>query len=92
MTAAAGLPSSASGIGPGFGWPGGGLDTFDARVNELPVGALVIDLADAARRELVWRGIGVKAIDIDAKPEKRDAAIARTVAKILTNYPPRPRG
>ena len=43
-----------------------------ARISELPVGALVIDVADAARRELVWRGIGVKAIDIDAKPEKRD--------------------
>jgi hypothetical protein len=42
------------------------------RISELPVGALVIDLADAATRELVCRGIGLKAIDIDAKPEKRD--------------------
>jgi hypothetical protein len=42
-----------------------------ARIGERPVGALVIDVADAARRELVWRGIGVNAIDIDAKPEKR---------------------
>ena len=86
------ISGTASGIGPGFGWPGGGLDTFNARLNELPIGALVIDLADAARRELVWRGIGVKAIDIEAKPEKRDAAIVRTVEKILTNYPPGARG
>ena len=27
-----------------------------ARISERPVGALVIDDADAARRELVWRG------------------------------------
>jgi hypothetical protein len=65
---------------------------FAARISELPVGALVIDLADAARRELVWRGIGVKEINIDAKPEKRDAAIGRAVEKTLTNYPPRARG
>jgi hypothetical protein len=84
------ISGTASGVGPG--WPGGGLDTFDARISELPVGALVIDLADAARRELVWRGIGVKEINIEAKPEKRDAAIGRAVEKILTNYPPRARG
>jgi hypothetical protein len=43
-----------------------------ARISDLPVGALVIDVADAAGRELVWRGICVNAIDIDAKPGKRD--------------------
>jgi hypothetical protein len=85
------ISGTASGMGPGFGWHGG-LDTFDARLNELPVGALVIDLADAAKRELVWRGIGVKEIDVDAKPEKRDAAIVKAVEKILTNYPPKTRG
>jgi hypothetical protein len=85
------ISGTASGIGPGFGWHGG-LGTFDARVNELPVGALVIDLADAAKRELVWRGVGVKEIDIDANPDKRDAAIGKAVAKILTNFPPKARG
>jgi hypothetical protein len=77
-------------VGP-FG-PAGGLDAVDGRITDLPVGALVIDLSDAARQELVWRGIGMKAIDINAKPEKRDAAIVRIVEKILTNYPPRTRG
>ncbi len=86
------INGTASGIGPGYGWRAGGLDTFNARINELPVGALVIDLADAARLELVWRGMGVKEIDIDAKPEKRDAAIVKAVAKILMNFPPKTRG
>jgi Domain of unknown function (DUF4136) len=86
-----GVQKSVTGLGssPGpFGWHGG-LDTFDARLNDIPVGALVIDLANAATRELVWRGVGTSEIDLDAKPEKRDAAIDKAVEKILKNYPPK---
>jgi hypothetical protein len=39
----------------------------------------------------VWRGVGMNEIDIDAKPEKRDAAIDKVVEKILKNYPPKAR-
>ena len=67
----------------------GGFETFDARLHDIPVGALVIDVADAATRELVWRGVGIDDIDVYAKPEKRDAAIDKAVEKILKNYPPK---
>jgi uncharacterized protein DUF4136 len=86
-----GVQKSVTGFGSGsgpFGWHGG-FDTFDARLNDIPVGALVIDLADAAKRELVWRGVGMNEIDVNAKPEKRDAAIDKAVEKILKNYPPK---
>jgi hypothetical protein len=90
---ALGVQKSVSGFGSGsgpYGWHGG-RDTFDARLNDIPVGGLVIDLVDASRRELVWRGVGVDEIDIEAKPEKRDAAIGKAVEKILKNYPPKSR-
>jgi hypothetical protein len=80
------------------GWAGGGYgrplgsDSVDLRLNELPMGTLVIDLIDVAKRQLVWRGVGTKELDLEAKPEKRDAAIAKTVEKILKNYPPKGRG
>ena len=48
----------------------GGVDTFDARLHDIPVSALVIDVADAAKRELVWRGVGIDEIDVNAKPEQ----------------------
>jgi uncharacterized protein DUF4136 len=88
-----GLQKSVSGFGTASGsyGPRGGLDTFDARLHDIPVGGLVIDLVDASSQELVWRGAGVDQIDVEAKPEKRDAAINRTVAKILKNYPPKSR-
>ena len=51
----------------GFGW-GGGLDSINLNLNEVPVGTLVIDLGDAATRHLVWRGMGVQDVDVHAKP------------------------
>ena len=80
---ALGVQKSVSGFGSGsgpFGWHGG-LDTFDARLNSIPVGGLVIDLVDSSKRELVWQGVGVSEIDVEAKPQKRDAAIVKTVER-----------
>ena len=88
---ALGVQKTVNGIGNGpgpYGWHGG-LDSFHARLDEIPVGGLVIDLVDASKRELVWRGVGVDEIDPQAKPEKRDAAIGKAVEKILKNYPPK---
>ena len=48
------VTGSGSSLGP-FVWQGG-LDTFNARLNDIRVGALIIDVTDATRRELVWRG------------------------------------
>ena len=72
----------------GYRW-GGGWGTTDVRVNEILVGTLVIDIADANKGELAWRGIGVKEVDVQAKAEKRDKNINNAVAKILKNYPPK---
>jgi hypothetical protein len=66
----------------------GGFDTFDARLQDIPVDAIVIDVADAATREHVWRGVGIDDIDVNAKPKKRDKAIDKAVETILKNCPP----
>lgn len=79
------------GAGGLYGWRSGS-GSVDLRVNELPMGALVIDVIDNAKQQLVWRGVGTKELDLGEKPEKRDAAIAKAVEKILKNYPPKARG
>jgi hypothetical protein len=85
------ISAFSTGRGPyGYRW-GGGWGTTDVRVNEIVVGTLVIDVADMKRGELVWRGIGVKEVDPQAKPEKRDSNIQEAVKKILKNYPPKPK-
>ena len=76
--------------GYGYRYGGGwGTTTTDVRVNEILVGTLVIDVADAAKKEVVWRGMGVKEVDVQAKAEKRDKNIAGAVKKILANFPPK---
>jgi len=79
--------SNGDGFGP-FGWGVGGTGRVDLEMNQLLIGTLLIDVADAAKRELVWRGMAVGDIDIHAKPEKRDASITKAVTKLLKNYPP----
>jgi len=76
--------------GYGWGWGGGwGATSTDVRVTEILVGSLAIDIVDAAKGQMVWRGLGTKEIDTDAKPTKRDENINKAVAKIFRNYPPK---
>jgi hypothetical protein len=81
----------AGGYGPyGWGW-GGGMNstTTTTSVRDILVGTLVIDMADAQKKEVVWRGMGTKEIDTNAKPDKRDKSINKAVEKIFKNYPPK---
>ena len=75
------------GYGPyGYGWGGG---TTSTQVRDILIGTLVIDMADAKKKQVVWRGMGVKEVDTTAKPDKRDKSITNAVNKIFKNYPPK---
>src|SRR5689334_20063248 len=69
--------------GYGWGWGAGwGTTTTDVRVREILVGTLAIDMIDAKKKQVAWRGLGTKEIDTHAKPEKRDSNINKAVEKI----------
>jgi len=74
----------------GYGWGGGwGATTTDVRVRDIVVGTLAVDVIDATKKQIAWRGLGTKEIDTNAKPDKVDKNIASAVTKILKNYPPK---
>ena len=80
------------GYGPyGYGWGGAGWagGTTHTQVRDILMGTLVIDIADAKKGQIAWRGMGVKEVQTQAKPEKRDKSINNAVKKILKNYPPK---
>jgi hypothetical protein len=79
------------GYGPyGWGWGGGwGGGTTSTQVRDILIGTLVVDIADAKTKQMVWRGMGVKEVDTTAKPDKRDKSITNAVNKIFKNYPPK---
>src|SRR6188768_2641849 len=72
--------------GWGGGWAGG---TTTTQVRAILVGTMIIDMADAKKSQVAWRGMGVKEVKTQAKPEKRDKSINEAVKKIFKNYPPK---
>ena len=80
--------NSAWGYGPG--WRGGmGMSTTTATTSTIYTGQLALDMYDAKKKELVWRGVASKTIDPKAKPDKRQKNITKGVEKLLKNYPPK---
>jgi hypothetical protein len=59
-----------------------------ARVEQVPVGALLVELLDAKTRNVVWHGMATKDLDVDASPEKREKNINQAAEKLFKNYPP----
>jgi hypothetical protein len=73
------------------GWGGyrfGPARSGTARVEEILIGTLVVDIVDAKTGTILWRGVATKELDVKASPEKRDKNINRAAEKLLKNYPP----
>jgi Domain of unknown function (DUF4136) len=68
---------------------GGGMST--ATSTTINVGALALDMYDPAKKELVWKGRATKTIDEKASPEKRQKNLDKAMAKLLKNFPPKPK-
>lgn len=74
------------GGGPGFGgWNNG---TVTGQTSTIPVGMLIIDLYDPARKQLVWRGHAAKTLDLNKDPDKNYKNLQKAMAKLFKNYPP----
>jgi len=77
-----------TGIGPG-GWDGWGDRSVRGQTSTVPVGILLVDLYDAAKKQLVWRGDAVKTIDLKTDPDKNYKNLQKVMAKLFKNYPPK---
>jgi len=82
------------GYGPGwgggwYGYGGGGIST--TTTSTIVIGQVDLDMYDAPEKKLVWRGTASKALDMKAKPDKREKNLRKAVAKLLKNYPPPPK-
>ena len=49
-----------------------------------------MDLYDAGKKQLVWRGDAVKTIDLKEDPDKNYKNLQKVMAKLFKNYPPKP--
>jgi hypothetical protein len=82
-------------VGGGWGdpWSGGfwgGPSYVESRTLDYQVGTLQIDLLDGKDGKLVWRGSAEQVLRCrQCSPGEHQAAIRRTVAEVLNQYPPR---
>jgi hypothetical protein len=73
------------GWGWGYGYPGGmGMGSSTTTSTTIQIGTITLDIYSAAAKQLVWRGIASKTIDVKAKPEKRQKNLAKAAEKMLT--------
>ena len=72
--------------GPSWGFygPGPGEQAAFAFKRE----TLILDLIDARKKELVFRGRGLVASPGSGSPEERDKRLRKVLKKILAQYPP----
>jgi Domain of unknown function (DUF4136) len=73
------------------GWGGyrfGPSRSGTARVEDVLIGTLVVDLISTETGSTLWRGTASREIDVKASPEKREKNIGRATEKLFKHYPP----
>jgi len=75
--------------GWGWGWRWRGPYWSTARVEQIPVGTLMVDLIDTKAKELVWRGSASRIVDADETPKDRDEKVQEAVNKLFDGFPPK---
>jgi hypothetical protein len=77
--------------GMSSGWGGYRLApsrSGSARVEQVVVGTLVVEVIDAKTGSTIWRGIATREVDVNASPEKREKNIDKATQKLFKHYPP----
>jgi hypothetical protein len=75
---------NAFGMGGGFRFGGMGSATSSTITN----GTLVVDIYDAANKQLVWTGRATKTLSPSKNQQKDLNNLDKAIAKLLKNYPP----
>ena len=58
-------------------------------ITEYTEGTLILDIHDARREELVWRGVAREAVDdLITNPDRAEKELGGAVRKILAGFPP----
>jgi hypothetical protein len=68
---------------------GGGMST--ATSSTIQIGTVALDMYDSAAKELVWKGQASKTLSGEKNPEKRQKNIDKAMAKLLKDFPPKPK-
>lgn len=71
-----------------WGWGGYGGGSSTTTVQEIPVGQLVVDMADVKNKSFIWRGTASDTLSDN--PEKNQKKLDKALAKMFKKFPPTP--
>jgi hypothetical protein len=75
-------------VGAAYGSNDGPNAGTTGTVTTIHSGEMALDMYDAAKKQLVWRGLIANAIEADAKPDKKQKHMSAAIEKLLKHYPP----
>ena len=70
------------------GWRFGGMTTTTEQTYD--EGTLILDIVDAKKKELIWRGSANGILDPGASTQEKTENVQKAVTKILADFPPKP--
>lgn len=65
-----------------------GWDTGSTMVTQYDEGSIIIDVADAKARKLIWRGTVSDVVNPSRTPAKRQQKIDEAITKVFADFPP----
>jgi len=71
------------------GYYGGAAYSTQTVVSHYNEGTVHIDIMDAKKKALIWKGQGKGVIEQAESPQEREAAVKEATEEILYNFPPR---
>lgn len=71
----------------GYTWGAWAMADFPGE-EQIPVGTIVVDMVDARRKILVWRGRAHGAIAADRTNEQREQKLTQILTEMFAGYPP----
>ncbi len=80
-----------TGLGVGFGFGSGNFGwalSAPPPVRKVEEGKLVVELADAETKQVVWRAASRRYLNEDQSPETRRELIDEVVSEMFSKYPP----
>lgn len=68
-------------------YPYGPRSRSETYIYEYDQGTLILDVADAEKRKLIWRGTATDEVNFQSSPEEKEKAVNTAVEKILEGFP-----
>ena len=73
-------------LGRGPMW--GNSGDIHGTISRIDVGTLIIGLFDPTNKQLVWRGLATKTLNLNKDPDKNYRTLEKAMANLFKNYPP----